>query len=73
MPTQDKNSSHMRSAGQNSSLADKLMKAQLLTNTSTHKLTNPPTHNLINLQIHQLTNSSTHKLTTPQTHNLINS
>ena len=54
MPTQDKHSSHIRSAGQINSLAYKLVKTQQLPNTPTHKLTNSLTH--------QLTNSKTQKL-----------
>ena len=51
MPTQDKNSSRIRSVGQMNSLAYKLTKTQQLPNTSTHQLTNS-----------KLTNSQTHKL-----------
>ena len=46
MPTQNKNNSHIRSAGQNNSLAYKLAKAQQPRKTSTHQLTNPATQNL---------------------------
>jgi len=40
MPTQDKHSSHIQSAGQINSLAYKLVKTQQLPNTSTHQLIN---------------------------------
>ena len=69
MPTQNKNNSHIRSAGQNNSLAYKLAKAQQprktsthqLTNTSTHKLSTPPNHQLISSQNHNSTSLSTYK------------
>ena len=81
MPTQDKHSSHIQSAGQINSLAYKLVKTQQLpnspthklTNSSTHQLTNSSTHQLINSPTHQLTNSPTHQLTNSPTHQLINS
>ena len=60
MPTQDKQPSHIRSAGQINSLAYKLVKTQQLPNTSTHQLINSSTHQLINSSTHQLINSSTH-------------
>ena len=71
MPTQNKNNSHIRSAGQNNSLAYKLAKAQQLpnaathqlTNTSTHKLSTPPNHQLISSQNHNSTSLSTYKPT----------
>ena len=46
MPTQNKNNSHIRSAGQNNSLAYKRAKAKQLPNAATHQLTNTPTQNL---------------------------
>ena len=69
MATQNKNNSHIRSAGQNNSLAYKLAKAQQLpktsthqlTNTSTHKLSTPPNHQLISSQNHNSTSLSTYK------------
>ena len=69
MPTQNKNNSHIRSAGQNNSLAYKRAKAQQLpnaathqlTNTSTHKLSTPPNHQLISSQNHNSTSLSTYK------------
>ena len=79
MPTQNKNNSHIRSAGQNNSLAYKLAKAQQLPNAATHQLTNSSTHKLAKAQqprktsTHQLTNTSTHKLSTPPNHQLISS
>ena len=79
MPTQNKNNSHIRSAGQNNSLAYKLTKAQQLPNAATHQLTNSSTHKLAKAQqprktsTHQLTNTSTHKLSTPPNHQLISS
>jgi len=79
MPTRNKHSSRIRSAGQNNSLAYKLAKAQQLPKTSTHQLTNTSTHKLMKAQqprktsTHQLTNSSTHKLSTPPNHQLISS
>ena len=79
MPTQNKHSSRIRSAGQNNSLAYKLAKAQQLPKTSTHQLTNTSTHKLAKTQqppktsTHQLTNTSTHKLTDPPIHQLISS
>ena len=71
MPTQNKNNSHIRSAGQNNSLAYKRAKAQQLpktsthqlTNTSTHKLSTPPNHQLISSQNHNSTSLSTYKPT----------
>ena len=54
MPTQNKNNSHIRSAGQNNSLAYKLAKAQQPRKTSTHQLTKSQFHKLINLQTQQL-------------------
>ena len=79
MPTQNKYASHIRSAGQNNSLAYKLAKAQQLPNAATHQLTNSSTHKLTKTQqlpktsTHQLTNTSTNKLTTPSIHQLISS
>ena len=61
MPTQDKHSAHIRSAGQINSLAYKLTKTQQRPSTSTHQLTKPK-----NSSTHQLTklkNSLTHQLT----------
>ena len=76
MPTQNKNNSHIRSAGQNNSLAYKRAKAQQLPKTSTHQLTNTSTHKLAKTQqppnaaTHQLTNTSTHQLTNSSTNKL---
>ena len=69
MPTQDKHPTHIRSAAQIGSLADKLMKTQQLPNTSTKKNsltsqpTNLPTHTLINLSTKKLTPSYPRQLT----------
>ena len=71
MPTQNKHSSRIRSAGQNNSLVYKRAKAQQppktsthqLTNTSTHKLSTPPNHQLISSQNHNPTSLSTYKPT----------
>ena len=57
MPTQNKNNSHIRSAGQNNSLAYKLAKAQQPRKTSTHQLTNPPNHQITSSLTHQPNNS----------------
>ena len=46
MPTQDKNSFHIRSALQINSLTLNLTKAQQLPKTSTHKLKNSPSQKL---------------------------
>ena len=73
MPTQDKHSSHIQSAGQINSLAYKLVKTQQLPNTPTHQFINSTTHQLTNSQIHQLINSPTHKFKNSSTHHLINS
>jgi len=59
MPTQNKHSAHIRSAGQINSLA--------------YKLTKTTTPKYINSQTYQLTNSQTLKLINSQTHKLINS
>ena len=48
MPTQDKHSSHIRSAGQINSLAYELVKTQQLPNSPTHQFINSTTHQLIN-------------------------
>ena len=79
MPTQNKNNSHIRSAGQNNSLAYKLAKAQQLPNAATHQLTNTSTHKLAKTQqppktsTHQLTNSPNHQITSSLTHQPNNS
>ena len=67
MPTQNKNNSHIRSAGQNNSLAYKLAKAQQLPNAATHQLTNSSTHKLAKAQ--QPRKTSTHKHVNSQTLN----
>ena len=64
MPTQNKNNSHIRSAGQNNSLAYKLAKAQQLPNAQTRQLTNS--------QPRQTINSSAHKIIIPQAYQLTN-
>ena len=84
MPTQDKPYWRKRSIAQTNSLACKLTKTQLLTNSSTHQLKNLPTsptqklinsktQNLINSQLYQLTNLSTYKLTNSKAYQLKNS
>jgi len=68
MPTQDKHSVHIRSAGQVNSLAYKLMKTQQLPNTSTHQFTNRPTYKLANSKPYNPINSKTHTLKTSPTY-----
>ena len=67
MPTQDKQSSHIRSAGQINSLPYNLTKTPQLPNTSTHQLKaqNTETYKLKNSQVQQLTNSKSHQ---PKSH-----
>ena len=72
MPTQDKQSSHIRSAGQINSLPYRLTKPH---NSRIHQLINSPTHQLKaqntetyklkNSQVQQLTNSKSHQ---PKSH-----
>ena len=73
MPTQNKNNSHIQSAGQNNSLAYKLAKAQQLPKTSTHQLTNSSTHKLTPPSIHQLISSQKHNSTSLSTYEPTNS
>ena len=73
MPTQNKNNSHIRSAGQNNSLAYKRAKAQQLPNAATHQLTNTPTHKLTNTPNHQLISSQNHNSTSLSTYKPTNS
>ena len=73
MPTQNKHSSHIRSAGQNNSLAYKRAKAQQLQNAATHQLTNTSTHKLTTPSIHQLISSQNHNSTSLSTYKPTNS
>ena len=73
MATQNKNSSRIRSVGQNNSLVYKLAKAQQPRKTSTHQLTNSSTHKLTNTPIHQLISSQNHNSTSLSTYKPTNS
>ena len=68
MPTQDKHSTHIRSAAQVGLLAYKLTKTQQLPNTSTHQFTNRPTYKLANSKPYNPINSKTHTLKTSPTY-----
>ena len=59
MPTQDKHSSHIRSAEQISSQTYKRTNKQQLPSTSTSQLTNISTGQLKNISTHQLKNLKT--------------
>ena len=75
MPTQDKHSSHIRSAGQINSLPYKLTKTPTnpeYINSPTHQLKaqNTETYKLKNSQAQQLTNSKSHQLRISSTQKL---
>ena len=73
MATQNKNSSRIRSVGQNNSLVYKRAKAQQLPKTSTHQLTNTSTHKITTPSIHQLISSHNHNSTSLSTYKPTNS